>query len=140
MKGLLSDRRLVLALRLVLGGVFLYAGIVKLHSPESFAATLAAFRLLPAPFINPVALGLPPLEAAAGILLVTGFRLRLGAFSVLLLCAVFAAALFSALARGLDLDCGCFGHGAWSHSPGPALARDLLLAGMAWIVHRQAPV
>jgi len=127
-------------LRLILAGVFVYAGVLKARSPEAFADGIAAFRILPVPFINLFALGLPVLEVLTGLLLATGYRLRIGAFSSLILSALFAIALLSAGLRGLNIDCGCFGAAAWSRSLGIALGRDIALAAMALIVYRQAVI
>jgi len=135
MKALFSNRWLLLVMRLVLGGVFLYAGILKMQSPQAFADSIAEFQLLPTAFINPLAISLPVFEMIVGIMLITGFERGLAAFSVLILTAIFAVALISALARGLQVDCGCFGSGepsllkTWLW-----LGRDILLGVMAWIV------
>jgi len=140
MKRLLSNQKLGLVLRLIVGGVFLYAGILKARSPEAFADSIAAFRILPLSFINLFALGLPVLEVVTGLLLATGFQLRIGAFSALFLSALFVIALLSAGLRGLNIDCGCFGAAARSGSLGIALGRDILLAAMALTVYRQAVI
>ena len=97
-------------LRLALSGIFVYAGVLKLRDPQSFAESVAAFRLLPTALVSPVALMLPPLEILAGILaLGRGWPRRIGAFGLLTMLAIFLAALVSAQARGLNIDCGCFG-------------------------------
>lgn len=102
----------VLAIRLALAGVFIYAGVDKIRDPLQFADTIAAFAILPAAFINLLALSLPPLEIACGLLLLAPRTRRVAALAVALVSVVFFTALLSALARGLTLDCGCFGTGA----------------------------
>src|SRR5271167_3708452 len=102
----------VLAVSLALAAVFIYAGIDKIRDPLQFADSIAAFAILPAVFINLLALGLPPFEVACGLLLLGPRTRRLGALAVAVISVIFFTALASALLRGLTLDCGCFGVGA----------------------------
>src|ERR1700722_10747340 len=97
LKCLLFNRWIVLILRLILGGVFIYAGIVKILSPQSFADNIADFQLLPNVLNNLFALSLPVFEVIVGLMLIIGLRLRVASFSVLILSFVFAVALTSAL-------------------------------------------
>ena len=132
------NRWVVLVLRVILGGVFIYAGALKIESPQTFADSIAAFQMLPNSLINLVALSLPVFEIIVGLMLIVGFRLRVASFSVLVLSVVFAVALISALARGLEIDCGCFGDGAPSvFKMWLSLGRDILLGAAAVIVWRQ---
>lgn len=128
-----------LGLRLALGGAFIYAGAVKLRSPQDFADSIATFQLLPAALINLLALGLPPFEIIVGLLLVLDLRLRVAALACLIMTGGFAVALGLALARGIAVDCGCFGGGGlpsvaknWL-----ALGRDILLCGAAISLYLQ---
>lgn len=98
------------ALRLLLSGLFLYAGTVKMRDSSAFAESVASFHLLPDVLVAPVVLGLPPLEIIAALLTLVGGRWRrVGAFALTVLLLVFTAAVASALVRGLQVDCGCFG-------------------------------
>jgi uncharacterized membrane protein YphA (DoxX/SURF4 family) len=119
-------RYLALAVRLALGGVFVYAGVVKIIEPVSFAGSIAAYQLLPyfANFL--VAAVLPWLEVFCGLLLIIGCRLKAAALIIILLNLVFMAALTAAIVRGLDIDCGCFRQGGAKTSPWLALLRDAL--------------
>jgi putative oxidoreductase len=101
-----------LAVSLGLAAVFVYAGVDKLRDPLQFADSIAGFAILPAAFINPLALALPPFEVACGLSLLWPPTRRVGALALALLSVMFFAALSSALLRGLTLDCGCFGIGA----------------------------
>ncbi len=103
---------IVLAVAIALGAVFVYAGVDKIRDPLQFADSIAAFAILPAVFVNPLALGLPVFEVACGLLLVMPRTRRFGALALVLISALFFVALLSALLRGLTLDCGCFGIGA----------------------------
>jgi uncharacterized membrane protein YphA (DoxX/SURF4 family) len=104
------------------GGIFVYAGILKALDPAQFAADIANFQLLPWPACAALALYLPWLEIVCGTALIVR-RMRVAAALVLsVLCVVFLIALASAKARGLDIACGCFGTGGSGH-----LLRALLL-------------
>src|SRR5271156_1310152 len=111
-----SRRYAVLAVSVAMAGVFIYAGIDKLRDPLQFADNIAGFAILPAVFINLLALGLPPFEMACGLLLLPPATRRAGALAVAVISVMFFTALASALLRGLTLDCGCFGVGAPSRS------------------------
>jgi len=127
MKGRLLNAVLLL-IRLIVAGVFLYAGWQKVWVPQEFADSIAAYQLLPVQLINPVALTLPPFELVVGFLLLAGWQQRVAAFSALILTGVFLVALASALSRGLKIDCGCFGAGLSAKDDlWLALARDLVL-------------
>ena len=132
------------ALRLALSGLFVYAGAVKMRDARAFAESVASFRLLPDALITPTALTLPPLEIFSALLALTRGRWRrLGAFAIGVLLMVFMATLASALARGLTVDCGCFGpdrldvlsptRNLWL-----ALSRDAVLAAVAWWLYSEA--
>ncbi|HEX2072952.1 MAG TPA: MauE/DoxX family redox-associated membrane protein, partial [Geodermatophilus sp.] len=97
--------------RWVLGGVFLVAGALKLPDPDAAVRAVRAYRLLPEPLVAPVAFGLPVLEIAVGLALVAGVFVRTAAVAGAALLVVFLAGVGSAWARGLQIDCGCFGGG-----------------------------
>jgi uncharacterized membrane protein YphA (DoxX/SURF4 family) len=123
--------------RVLLGGIFIYAAIEKLGSPQDFADGLAAYRILPSATINLVAWGLPLFELGCGLFLLTGIFYRIGALGVLAMLAIFTAALLSALVRGLSIHCGCFGAASWLDSnPWVALVRDALLLLLAAIAYQ----
>jgi putative oxidoreductase len=123
-----SDNRrqtyLVLAVSLAMAGIFIYAGIDKIRDPLQFADSIFAFGILPAVFVSLMALALPPFEIVCGLLMLAPRTRRIGALAITILSAVFFTALASALARGLTLDCGCFGAGAPSR---PRMWLELVL-------------
>lgn len=124
--------------RLVLGGVFLYAGFVKLGQPLEFAGNIAAYELLPYFGNILLAATLPWIECICGLLLITGWKLRPAAALATALMVVFVVALISAQARGITADCGCFEVGK-SDVPPPlwiAALRDmglLILSTSVWL-------
>jgi len=123
--------------RFLLGAVFVYAAIFKIISPQDFADSLAAYRMLPFPVINLLALGLPLFELVCGLLVLTGFFLRIGVLGIFAMLTVFIAALAIALLRGLSIHCGCFGAHSWLDSnPWIALLRDGILLVFAVFIYR----
>ncbi len=127
------------AARLVLGGVFLVAGGLKVIDPQSSVAAVRAYRLLPSSLLTIVGWGLPFAEIALGVLLLAGIATRLVAVASAVLLLVFIAAVTSAAARGLSIDCGCFGGGG-DVAPGQTayateIVRDVgLLLLAVWLV------
>jgi protein-disulfide isomerase len=99
------------AVRLVLAAVWLYAGVSKLGSPGEFVVAVKAYRLLPGGLAHAVGYGLPAAEVVVGLLLLAGLATRFAAVVSAGLYVVFLAGVGSAAARGLSIDCGCFGGG-----------------------------
>jgi uncharacterized membrane protein YphA (DoxX/SURF4 family) len=129
-------RHLPAAARVILGGIFVYAAVGKIADPAGFAASVATYRILPYFPTYLVAATLPWLELFAGLLLVSGCKVKGGALVIAGLNLVFIAALASALLRGLDIDCGCFKTGGVKESPWSALVRDVVFLAMALRVLR----
>ncbi|OLD79612.1 MAG: hypothetical protein AUI33_02535 [Ignavibacteria bacterium 13_1_40CM_2_61_4] len=109
MKKLLENRFVILLARLVLGVVFILASVDKIASPEAFAVSVDAYRLLPFPTVNIFALLVPWLELLCGVLLLAGYMVRGSSLIATILLCLFTFALLSAMARQLNIDCGCFG-------------------------------
>lgn len=119
MKETPSDRLRDLLLRLVLGGVFAYAGFMKLIEPSAnFAAALEQYLLLPRASIPVLAQLLPWAEWIGGMFLVLGFMIRSSAALLSLLSLAFVAALSWNFLSGKAMEnCGCFGSGRAVFSP-----------------------
>jgi uncharacterized membrane protein YphA (DoxX/SURF4 family) len=116
--------------RLVLAGVFVWAAAGKITDPQGFARAIWNYRILPEAVVPVLAVGLPVLEIVAAAALLIPPLQKGGALILLGMLAVFIVALGSAMARGLDVDCGCFGEG--SSTVGPMLiARNVALAAVA---------
>jgi uncharacterized membrane protein YphA (DoxX/SURF4 family) len=133
-------RKLELPARLLLGGVLLYAGFSKLNDGWRFAEAIANYRLLPAQANQILALTLPWLEVALGLLLILGLWLRAAAGLSALLFFAFAAAVAAALARNLDISCGCFGTGGASQVGIKTLALDLFCFACAIVILLSRPL
>ena len=97
--------------RLVLGGVLLAAGGLKVFKPTESANAVAAYKVLPNNLSHVVGYALPWLEVAIALLLIFGYLIRPAAVVSGLIMIVFVAAIASVWARGMLIDCGCFGGG-----------------------------
>jgi uncharacterized membrane protein YphA (DoxX/SURF4 family) len=95
----------------VLGGVLLAAGGLKVLKPTESANAVAAYKILPTNVAHLVGYALPWLEVALALLLIVGFMVRPAAVLSGLIMVVFAIAIASVWARGMLIDCGCFGGG-----------------------------
>lgn len=127
--------------RLVLGGALLVAGGLKVGNPRGSARAVQAYEVLPFEVAEYVGIALPWIEVIVGALLVLGLFVRVNALIGTLLMAVFVVGIAQAWARGLTIDCGCFGGGgevaAEETRYGREIARDLVLALCgAWLVVR----
>ena len=98
-----------LVLRIVLAGLFVLAGGLKLLDPAAFAVEINRYQLIPWWSCALLALLLPWLEICVGIALLTRWFSRGALVWVTALLIVFSLALLSAMLRGLSIDCGCFG-------------------------------
>ena len=97
--------------RLVFGGVLLAAGGLKVLKPTESANAVAAYKILPTNVAHLTGYALPWLEVALALLLIVGFMVRPAAVLSGLIMVVFAIAIASVWARGMLIDCGCFGGG-----------------------------
>lgn len=127
-----------LLLRLLLGGVFLYAAWSKLREPWAlFAISVDAYGILPQWAVVAVARALPWAELLLGLMLLAGRFVRVSSSAASLLLAGFFTLLVRAYFAGLRIECGCFGSGD-PLSPrtlardGLLLAASLLLTALAW--------
>ena len=131
-----------LAARIVLAVVFAVAGWPKLTDPDGTVRSVRAFRLLPESVAPAFGYALPAVELALAGLLLLGLATRVAAAAVAALLVMFMVGIAAAGARGLSIDCGCFGAtGAAVTDPVRGYVLDLLrdaglllLAG--WLVAR----
>lgn len=100
-----------LGVRLVLAVVALWAGVAKVGDLESSVRAVRAYDLLPGGLADVVGYGLPVVEIIVGLLLLAGLLTRYAALANGLLMVGFVVGVASAWARGLSIDCGCFGGG-----------------------------
>jgi uncharacterized membrane protein YphA (DoxX/SURF4 family) len=133
-----------LVARVVVGGVWVVAGFKKLPDPSESVRAVRAYRLLPESVVTSVGHLLPILEIAVGVCLVLGLLTRVVAVVSALMLTAFIIGIASAWARGLQIECGCFGGGGGA-GPGVDvtakypwdIARDAgLLLLSVWLVWR----
>jgi uncharacterized membrane protein YphA (DoxX/SURF4 family) len=103
---------ITLVVRVVLAAILGIAGYAKFSEAGGLQkVAVSSYRILPQSMVAPVALGLPVLEMALAAMILVGFATRTMAICVGLLFVVFIAGIISVWARGLSIDCGCFGGG-----------------------------
>ncbi len=98
-----------LLFRILLGLIFLFAGIAKISDPVRFIFTLREFNLFSEAVIPFMALYLPWLEFILGLFLILGLLYRASSFLLACLNTMFAIAILTVVVRGMEIDCGCFG-------------------------------
>ena len=97
--------------RLTLAAVLLVSGAIKATDARETLVAVRAYQLVPESMVGVVAAVMPYLELALGLLLLVGLATRLAAVLSAVVLVIFIAAVISAAARGLSIDCGCFGGG-----------------------------
>jgi uncharacterized membrane protein YphA (DoxX/SURF4 family) len=147
---LLRHPRVHLTLRLLLGGLFVWASLDKIANPAAFARIVYQWQIGGPVASNLVAVTLPWVELTAGALLVAGVWKRASALVLALLLVVFLGAAGAVLARGIDVEnCGCTSvlHAetasswppAWTRGVGWFLVtRNVLLLGAAILLATEA--
>lgn len=127
--------------RVGLAAVWLVSGVPKVLDPDQTYVAVRAYQLLPDAGVEIVAVLLPWVEVALGVLLLLGVGTRVVAVLAAGLLLVFVAGVIQAWARGLSIDCGCFGGGG-AVAPGETayveeLVRDTgFLLMSAWLIVR----
>jgi len=133
--------RLTVLVRLIVGGIFLISGLAKIADPVRFLLTLREFQLLPGALESFLAVYLPWLEFLLGLCIVVGILHRTASLMIAGLNGAFIIAIGSVMARGIEVDCGCFGLLADAlHLPdmadGKAIVRNLVLMAMCLHIFR----
>jgi uncharacterized membrane protein YphA (DoxX/SURF4 family) len=106
---ILNNNILLLSIRLFLGFIFILAAVIKIADPAGFSQSIYNYKLMPDFLINVLAIVFPWIELVAGILLVFGISVKENSAILTGLLVVFIIAIVISLARGLDINCGCFG-------------------------------
>ncbi|SHH30940.1 Protein-disulfide isomerase [Jatrophihabitans endophyticus] len=112
-------------IRLFLGVVWIWASWSKLHSPRTFVQAVRAYDATPEWLAKAIGYGLPVLEFCLGLALILGLVVRVAAVVSAVLFFVFLVGLVQAAARGISLDCGCFGGGGTTDG-GTSYTLDIL--------------
>ena len=107
----LRNRWLNVALRLIVGGLFIYAALEKVTHPAGFTMAVRGYKLIPFSLSNLFAICVSWSETVAATMLILGIFTRKAAGAIFLLLIMFTAAISTVLVRGMVIDCGCFGEG-----------------------------
>ena len=126
MKEKLFHPKLQLLVRVVLGGILVYASWHKIVDPPDFAKIIYNYRLFPEGSIHMLAVFVPWLELVAGLALISGIGLRSGALMAAIFFSFFILALSYNLLRECPTICGCFD----THASGRDLTVDEKYAKM----------
>ncbi len=126
--------------RIGLGALFIYSALSKISDPDEFAYSVSRYDLLPGFVVGIFSATMPMLELLAGLSMLFTKWLRESALLVSGMLAMFIVALVQALARGLEISCGCFGVPSVGGREEilMALVRDVVLIVPAvWLMFRQ---
>ncbi|MFD1813310.1 MauE/DoxX family redox-associated membrane protein [Rhodococcus gannanensis] len=132
--------------RLGLAAVWLVSGAVKLADPMQTVVAVRAYQLLPEDLVRPVASVMPMFEITLGLLLLVGLAVRATAVASAAMLLVLIGVIVSVWARGLSIDCGCFGGGGVADVDGWDYAREIardvgfLVLAVWLIVFPRSPV
>ena len=135
-----AARIFMLVARLVLGAIFVYAAYVKLRDPwQLFAMSINSYDVLPLAMAETAARVIPWVELALGLMVISGIWLRISGTILSLVLLTFFTLMVRAYAKGMQINCGCFGPGeaiSWK-----TLLRDGSMAAaaiaMTWLAFLQ---
>ena len=106
---MIRNRWLLLLFRVIVGGIFIWAGGLKIVDPLGFAQSIENYQVVSRPLAFFVAVWLPWVEVLSGAFLIIGVLKRSSALLISLQLIGFIGLVAFALARGIDTSCGCFG-------------------------------
>src|SRR5205809_7147163 len=124
---------------LIIGGIFIYAGVLKIFDPAGFANDIDNYKILPWALTVRLAFYLPWLEILCGLAVILGLLYRGGVLILTMLISIFIIASVIAKARGLHITCGCFRHASKYLSFFGHLALDFVLLAVLvalWFTNR----
>jgi uncharacterized membrane protein YphA (DoxX/SURF4 family) len=129
--------------RAAIGLVFAFAGFTKVVDIDGTIRAVRAYRLLPEAIVPTVGTVLPVLELAIAALLLSGLLTRVAAVITVPISAGFFIGVSWAWAKGLSIECGCFGNGGPTANPVPGYVRELVLNALlmvaaGWLIRHPA--
>lgn len=133
--GLFTNKYVALALRVYIGGVFIYASMYKIGYPVEFAQNIASYQIVPFWAVNLLAIVMPWTELICGILLVVGLRSKSAVAIIAGMLLLFTLAILLSLLRSIPIGCGCF-HSMEEPMSWTTLLRDLIWLAMAIHIYR----
>jgi putative oxidoreductase len=136
---MIRNKWLPFVLRIIVGGVFVWAGVLKIADPLEFAQSIKNYQFFPQEMIFFIAIILPWVEALSGGLLILGIFKRSSAVLISLLLLGFIGLVGLALLRGIDTSCGCFGSFSRKADLSLIMADTVLLAFALVLLRRTKP-
>ncbi len=109
LRKMIRNKYILIAFRLVVGGMFIWAGVSKIIDPLGFAQNIANYRVFPEGISFFLALVMPWIEVICGVFLILGLFRSASALLLSAFLVVFLVLIAATLIRGIDIDCGCFG-------------------------------
>lgn len=131
-----TGRGLNLALRLFLGGMFVYAAWDKVLEPAGFAMSVRGYKIIPFALSNLFALSVSWTELVAGLMLILGIFTRKAAGAIAILLVMFIVAISLVIVRGMTVDCGCFGSEGGSSATWLLIVRNVALLVGSYLIIR----
>jgi len=132
---IVTDKRVVLIFRLILGVTFVYASLDKIAHPEQFAKIVYNYKILPSFLINVFAVTLPWVEFLAGLFLILGIFCESASLLISFLLVIFLIAISTNVLRGVNLNCGCFSTNPAEKKEGISLLfRDFIFLFMGLMI------
>lgn len=131
------DKKAQTLLRILLGGLFVYAGILKLVNTDDFEKAVAGFRLIPDAVRTITTTVLPWLEVIVGAMLVSGLMIRTSTSTLSLLLVLFIIVITVTLIQGDYNGCGCFSSISGNESLFDGIivvGRDLVFLAMGGLI------
>ncbi|HDQ26218.1 MAG TPA: hypothetical protein ENN43_05665, partial [bacterium] len=108
LEALLSHRITLYVLKISLGIIFVLASLGKIIDPQGFMNDVYSYVLLPTAIVPLFSATVPWIEFIAGMLLILDITPKSNAFIINALLMAFIVAILAAMARGIELSCGCF--------------------------------
>ncbi len=133
MSKILNNPLFNLIIRLILGLIFFFAAVGKIADPALFAREINNYNLINFELTNLIALTLPWIELIISIFLITGIRIKASSLIAGMMLVVFIFAVASAMARNLDINCGCFGRTIQKVGWGKIFENTALLIGSIYL-------
>ncbi len=134
MKKLLNNEYVLLICRIIVGLMFIVVGVGKIANPEEFAKEIANYQILPYLFVNITAIIIPWIELFAGILLLLGVQTKSSSIVIAVMTVVFTIAVIIAIAKGLNIECGCYSNIASQQVGLPKVLENIGLLILTFII------
>jgi uncharacterized membrane protein YphA (DoxX/SURF4 family) len=119
---------------MIVGLMFIVVGVGKIANPEEFAKEIANYQILPYLFVNITAIIVPWIELFAGILLLLGVQTKSSSIVIAVMTVVFTIAVIIAIAKGLNIECGCYSNIASQQVGLPKVLENIGLLILTFII------